>query len=201
MTVRMSWDERFAREEYVYGKKPNAFLVRQMAELAPGSRVLVPGDGEGRNGVWLARQGMRVLSVDSSSVGLAKTRRLADDCGVAIETECADLAAWEWPDSEFDAVVSIFLHLPPEVRSDIHAAMLKALKPGGRIILQAFRPEQVGYESGGPRTVSWLYTATMLAADFAEADILINEVELVALDEGPLHQGPAATIGVVARRR
>ncbi|MEI6557451.1 MAG: class I SAM-dependent methyltransferase [Rhodospirillaceae bacterium] len=197
----MSWDERFAGEDYVYGTRPNGFLAAQAEALAPGSRVLVPGDGEGRNGVWLARRGMRVHSVDSSAVGLAKARRLAGAHGVVIETECADLAAWRWPDSEFDAVVAIFLHLRPEIRAVLHVAMLKALRPGGRIILQAFRPAQLGYQSGGPREADRLFTAAMLAADFADAEVLVCEEALVSLDEGPLHQGMAATVGFVARRR
>ena len=201
MTIGMSWDERFSCEHYVYGEKPNAFLVRHASLLAPGARILVPGDGEGRNGVWLAGMGMNVLSVDSSAVGLAKAKRLAGRHGVAIETQCADLAAWEWPSSEFDAVVAIFLHLPPETCPSIHAAMLRALKPGGLIILQAFRPEQLGFGSGGPKDVSRLYTAALLGADFADADILVNEEALVTLDEGPLHRGPAATVGFVGRRR
>ena len=201
MAVPTIWDERFSCEHYVYGETPNAFLVRQASMLASGARVLVPGDGEGRNGVWLARIGMNVLSVDSSTVGLGKAKQLAERHGVTIETEVADLTTWAWPKSKFDAVVAIFLHLPPQTRPDIHAAMLSALKPGGRIILQAFRSEQLSYASGGPKDVSWLYTAAMLAADFSGADILVNEEDLVTLDEGPLHRGPAATVGLIARRR
>ncbi len=201
MTVRMSWDDRFSCEHYVYGEAPNAFLARHASLIPAGARVLVPGDGEGRNGVWLARQGFRVLSVDSSAVGLEKARRLAARHDVTIETEHTDLTAWAWPEAAFDAVVSIFLHLPPETASSIHAAMLKALKPGGLMILQAFRPEQLGCASGGPKDVSWLYTSAILASDFAEAEILLNVEEAVSLEEGPLHRGPAATVGLVARRR
>ena len=201
MAFQTIWDERFTGEHYVFGEKPNAFLVRHTPLLASGSRILVPGDGEGRNGVWLARMGMDVLSVDSSAVGLGKAKQLAGRHGVSIETEVADLTTWAWPVSTFDAVVAIFLHLPPQTCPDIHAAMLRALKPCGLIILQAFRPEQLGYASGGPKDVSWLYTSAMLAADFADADILLNDEELVTLDEGPSHRGPAATVGLVARRR
>ena len=201
MAFQTIWDERFTGEHYVFGEKPNAFLVRYASLLASGARVLVPGDGEGRNGVWLAQMGMDVLSVDSSAVGLGKAKQLAGRHGVSIETEVADLTTWAWPESTFDAAVAIFLHLPPQTCPGIHAAMLKALKPGGLIILQAFRPEQLGYASGGPKDVSWLYTSAMLAADFADADILLNDEELVTLDEGPSHRGPAATVGLVARRR
>ena len=156
MELHTIWDERFSGEHYVYGEKPNAFLVRHTPLLASGARALVPGDGEGRNGVWLARNGMEVLSVDSSAVGLGKAKQLAERHGVTIKSEVADLTSWAWPESIFDAVVAIFLHLPPQTCSDIHAAMLKALKPSGLIILQAFRPEQLGYASGGPKDVSWL---------------------------------------------
>lgn len=201
MALQTIWDERFSAGHYVYGEEPNAFLVQHASMLAPGARVLVPGDGEGRNGVWLARMGMKVLSVDSSAVGLHKAKQLAQRHGVSIETEVADLTTWAWPESIFDAVVAIFLHLPPAARSGVHAAMLKALKPGGRVILQAFRPEQLAYTSGGPKDAEWLYTPALLAADFAGGEVLVNEEMLVMLDEGPLHRGPAATVGLVARRR
>lgn len=194
------WDDRFAGEDYVYGTQPNAFLVEQSGRLAPGSRLLVPGDGEGRNGVWLAGLGMSVFSVDGSTVGLAKAERLATTRGVAIATEVADLVAWTWPRDTFDAVVSLFLHLSPPHRVRVHARMVEALRPGGLIILEAFRPEQLAYSSGGPKDPAMLYTAEQLTADFRGSEILLLDQPFIDLDEGPLHRGPAATIRLVARK-
>ncbi|ACJ00509.1 SAM-dependent methyltransferase [Rhodospirillum centenum] len=194
------WDERFATDGFVYGTEPNAFLTAQASLLAPGGRVLLPGDGEGRNGVWLAERGLEVLAVDSSAVGLAKAERLARERGVRIATAVADLAAWDWPEARFDAVVVIFLHLPPDCRARVHAAMARSLRPGGVLILETFRPAQLGRASGGPKDPALLYDADMLRRDFAGLEILLLEEADPALDEGPFHRGPAATVRLVARR-
>lgn len=194
------WDERFADKAFLYGTEPNVFLVEQAHRLTPGSRVLLPGDGEGRNGVWLAGRGMNVLSVDASAVGLAKAKALARDRGLSIKTDVADLGVWAWPSNGFDAIVSLFLHLPSTERASIHAKMIDALKPGGILILEAFRPEQLAYSSGGPKDLSLLYTARLLKADFSAIDILLLEDALVDLDEGKLHKGPGATVRLVARK-
>ena len=194
------WNDRFAGDEYVYGTQPNAFLVEQAYLLFPGAQVLVPGDGEGRNGVWLAGQGMHVLSVDGSPVGLEKARRLARERGVSITTETADLTAWDWPTEHFDAVVSLFLHLGPPERAEVHSKMISALRSGGILILEAFRLEQLGYASGGPKDPALLYAADRLRVDFNSLDILLLEEQLTTLNEGALHSGPGATVRLVARK-
>lgn len=194
------WDGKFSADEYVYGHQPNTHLVAQAHRLNPGGSVLVPGDGEGRNSVWLASQGMTALSVDSSAVGLTKARALARSKGVEIQTAQADLLAWTWPVAVFDAVVSIFLHFPPHGRKLAHAAMAAALRPGGTLILEAFRPEQLAFSSGGPRDVDMLYRAEDLRADFADLDIILLEEARTMLDEGPFHQGEGAVIRLVAVR-
>ena len=115
------WDQRFAEPGYKYGTQPNAWLQCEAHRFAPGSRVLVPGDGEGRNGVWLSEQGHRVQSVDSSSVGLAKARALAAERGVAIDTLCADLADWVPPAA---SVVALEL----KVMAEVSAMMVDAAR-------------------------------------------------------------------------
>lgn len=195
------WDSRYDGQDYVYGLAPNTHLVAQFGHLNPGGRVLVPGDGEGRNGVWLATQGMDVLSVDQSAVGLEKARHLAATKGVSIATEQADLEQWSWPVASFDGVVSIFLHFAPDVRTRMHRAMAATLKPGGVIILEVFRPEQLGYSSGGPKDAAMLYRSSDLLADFAGLDMVLLEDADVVLDEGTFHRGPGAVVRMVARRR
>lgn len=192
------WNGKFSAEHYVYGHRPNAHLQAQAGRLRPGGRVLVPGDGEGRNGVWLARQGMDVLSVDASAVGLAKAAKLAAEHGVALETRQADLADWKWPQGTFDAVVSIFLHFPSAQRPRLHAAMAAALKPGGLLILEAFRPEQLNFSSGGPKDLDLLYDSRSLCLDFPSLTMLMLEETQADLDEGSFHQGPAALLRLVA---
>ncbi len=195
------WDEKFNRDGFTYGTRPNAFLESRSSLLKPGGSVLVPGDGEGRNGVWLAQQGLNVTAVDSSKVGQGKARGLAEDSSVVMQFQLADLLTWDWPTAAFDHVVSIFFHLHTDDRPRLHAAMLAALKPGGILIMEAFRPEQLALSSGGPRVSELLFDKDCLAQDFAVAELLELENASPILDEGPLHQGLAATVRLVARRR
>jgi len=194
------WNQRFSQPGYMYGTEPNSFLASQREYLKPGTKALAVADGEGRNGVWLAQQGLEVLSVDGSKVGLDKTRELAMRRGVAIRTELAELTGWEWPENEFDLVVAIFIHFLPEYRARMHENMLGALKPGGLLILDAFTPEQLEYKTGGPPVAEMLYTADMLRNDFKAGEILQLEEVLTDLQEGPGHRGRAAVVRMVLRK-
>lgn len=200
--MSLFWDERFAEPGYKYGRAPNAFLREQAAGLKAAGRVLVPGDGEGRNGVWLAGQGHAVLSVDSSSVGLAKAQALAAEGGVVIETVVADLADWTPPAPAWDALVLIYLHLPAALRTPVHRRLAEALAPGALVIVEAFHPDQLGRSSGGPKDADMLYTLAQLRADFDPlCDELLGWQGEVPLDEGPGHQGAGLVTRYVARRR
>lgn len=186
------WDQRFSEPGFKYGTEPNAFLHESAQRLAPGSTVLVPGDGEGRNGVWLAQQGHAVTSVDNSRVGLQKTQTLAAERGVALRTAQVDLADWSPAAASVDAVVLIYVHLPASIRERAHRALAQGLKPGGWLILEAFHPLQLKHSSGGPKEVDMLVTPEQLTAEFAGLlhPVLAWHGE-VALSEGPGHQGPA----------
>ena len=198
------WDERYRDETFIYGESPNEYLAAQRERFRPGMRALVPGDGEGRNGVWLAEQGLDVVTVDLSEAGVNKARKLAAKRGVRITAIQADLTQWAWPVAEFDVVAAIFLHLPPEIRQPIHRAMLAALRPGGLLVIEAYRPEQVQYREkygskGGPPGAEMMFTEAMLREDFAEAE----EIELasgdVDLSEGTHHRGLGAVVHGVFR--
>lgn len=195
------WDQRFAAPGYKYGTAPNTFLREQAPRLAAGSRVLLPGDGEGRNGVWLAQQGHRVLAVDSSAVGLAKARALAAERGVAIDTVCADLADWAPEAAAFDAVVLVYCHLPSALRRRVHRGLAAALKPGGWLLLECFEPAQRGRPSGGPQDLDLLADLAALREDFAgRLDEQLGWQGETVLDEGPGHQGPARVSRYLGRR-
>ncbi|WP_299439867.1 class I SAM-dependent methyltransferase [uncultured Rhodospira sp.] len=195
------WDQRYADRGYLYGVEPNAFLVRQRHRLDRGLSVLAVADGEGRNGVWLAGQGMRVHAVDLSPVALQKAMKLALDRGVTLRTTCADLTAWDWPEAQYDAVACLFLHLRPDARRIVHRAMARALVPGGVLIQEAFHPDQIRHGTGGPPDAEMLYDPETLAADYdglLEIDLLDHgEIDL---DEGRHHQGRAHTTRLVGRR-
>ena len=194
------WDQAFDTPAYKYGTEPNAFLRMQAHRLHPGSSVLVPGDGEGRNGVWLARQGHDVLSVDASAVGLGKARALAAQHGVPLRTAQVDLADWSPPPSSADAMVLTYVHLPPSLRADAHRRLAQALRPGGWLILEAFHPLQLQHASGGPKDPDMLYTLDLLRADVGGGlrEVLAFEGEVV-LDEGPGHQGTAHVVRWLAQ--
>ena len=199
------WDERYGGADYAYGFEPNGFLANQTAERVTDLAALVPGDGEGRNGVWLAAQGYAVDTLDLSEAGVAKAKRYAQTRGVTLNAVVADALAWDWPKAHYDLIALIYLHLVPESRKRLHALALAALKPGGRIVLEAFRPEQIERQRagarGGPRDAALLYTLDDLRADFAAAELDTLEACEVDLREGELHVGPSAVARLVARAR
>ena len=186
------WDQRFSESGFKYGTEPNAFLRMEAGRLSAASRVLVPGDGEGRNGVWLAGQGHAVTSVDNSSVGLQKAQTLAAEKGVTLTTTLVDLADWSPAPASVDAVVLIYVHLPGSFRLRAHRALAAGLKPGGWLILEAFHPLQLQHASGGPKDVDMLYTPEQLTEELAgllqPAQAWQGETNL---SEGPGHQGLA----------
>ncbi len=195
------WNERFKQPEYVFGRQPNAFLASQAHRLRPGARALVLADGEGRNGVWLAAQGLDVLSVDVSSAAQDKARALAAEHGVLVRFEQVDLAAWDMGHARFDLVVAIFIQFAPApLRDRLLAEIQAALAPGGLVLLEGYRPEQLSNRTGGPPAPEYMYTAELLRGAFAELTILELVERDVDLHEGSAHVGMSALIDLVARR-
>ena len=193
------WDERYAVEGYVFGTAPNVFLASQAARLHAGQSALAVADGEGRNGVWLAQQGLQVLSVDSSGVAQAKARKLADERGVTLQFETADMLAWDWGDARFDVIVAIFIQFAdPAGRACQFEGIRRALRPGGLLLLQGYTPRQLEYKTGGPSALENLYTEPMLREWFGDWDIqhLCEHDEII--NEGSHHSGMSALIDLVA---
>ena len=195
------WNDRFQSDAYVYGTAPNHFVRDQVGRWPAGASVLELGAGEGRNAVFLAEQDLAVTALDYATEGLRKLDQLADTRGVSVNTVHADVTAW-MPNRTWDGVVSTFLHLPPEDRPKLYQTLQAALKPGGIIVAEWFRPEQVtgGYDSGGPPSVDMMVTEDELRAHFpGEGVQLLRSVE-TSLDEGPHHRGPAAVVRLVWER-
>jgi cyclopropane fatty-acyl-phospholipid synthase-like methyltransferase len=201
MDQRRIWDDRYAVEHFVFGEEPNAFLRSSAGYLRPGMRVLALADGEGRNGVWLAEQGVEVLSTDISPRAQEKARQLAQRRGVDIRFELIDLADWDWPAASYDVVVAIFIQFAgPDLREKIFEGVKRALKPGGLLLLEGYRPEQLEYGTGGPAVAENMYTLATLSEAFSDFEVL----SLVAYDadvqEGVGHSGRSALIDLVARK-
>ena len=194
------WDSRYSEDGFAYGTTPNVFLSSFTDTFKAGQKVLVIGDGEGRNGVWLAEQGCEVVSVDSSRVGVKKAKSLAVKKGLEIEAVCADLNHWDWPESEFDFVVIIFVHFPPDMRAILHKKVVTALNPDGQLIMENFTDEQLNYSSGGPPFLEMLYTAEMMADDFESLEIQRLEECIIELNEGKYHCGEGAVVRLIAKK-
>lgn len=195
------WNQRYSGDEFFYGTAPNAFLASQLHRFKPGQAVLAVADGEGRNGVWLARHGLDVTAVDFSPQAVEKARRLAGQHGVTVRHEISDLFAWNWGENRFDAIVAIFIQfVGPEQRRALNGLMLRALKPGGLLILQGYRPKQLEYQTGGPSSVENLYTAETLRAEFPAMEILHLAEHDDEICEGAGHCGMSALVDLVARK-
>ena len=195
------WDERYASEDYLFGTEPNEFLVSQRHLLKPGMSCLAVADGEGRNGVWLAQQGLHVLSVEASAVALEKAKKLAQQRGVAIEFEQADLAQWQWGENRFDVVAAIFIQFaPPALREQMFAGIRRCLKPGGLLLLQGYTPRQLEYKTGGPPVAENMYTEKLLHDAFGDMEIMHLREHDDHIGEGTGHSGMSALIDLVARK-
>ena len=201
---QQSWEERYAGKYYLFGTEPNDFLAEEAARLVPLAQnhghALAVADGEGRNGVWLAGQGLDVLSVDFSANALAKARALAAERGLSIKTEQADLFAWDWPRAAFDLVAAFVIQPGPAQQRILFAAMLAALKPGGMLIFEAHAKAQAASEFGGPDDPDHLYSAAMVRQVLEGAEIVMLE-EKTIIRRGGRHPGkPAAVVRLIARR-
>jgi 2-polyprenyl-3-methyl-5-hydroxy-6-metoxy-1,4-benzoquinol methylase len=196
------WNKRFDKEEFIFGKKPNEYLVEHTSQyLKPGNKVLCIADGEGRNGVWLAKQGMQVVGFDASDVALTKAKQFAQENDVVVDYSFSDTDSFTWQVNYYDAIIGIFIQFAePEMRSRIFKQVHDALKPGGIFILQGYTPKQLEYKTGGPSLIEHLYTEEIirdLAKDFQILDLRCYEKELF---EGARHAGMSALLGLVARK-
>lgn len=197
-----TWDSRFQQPHYIFGTEPNAYLRRHAHLWQTGQRVLCVADGEGRNSVWLASQGLEVDAFDISEVAASKARKLAEAAGVSVDFCVNDCDHWPWPTAIYDGVAAIFVQFAdPPMRERLFSNMTNSLKPGGFLVLQGYTPQQLAYQTGGPPQLSHLYTETMLLDAFSHMEIIELHAFVDELAEGTQHLGRSALIGLVARKR
>ena len=193
------WNERYAEKSFIYGKAPNEFFKQEIDQLAPGT-LLLPCEGEGRNAVYAAAKKWKVDAFDQSEAGKEKCLKLAAENNTIINYQVADALAFDYGENKYDAIALIYAHFPVEIRKQVHDKCIKALKPGGTLLLEAFTPLQLQHTSGGPKNEEMLYTGTMLTDDFRELHITtINNVKIY-LNEGPYHQGEADIVRLIATK-
>jgi cyclopropane fatty-acyl-phospholipid synthase-like methyltransferase len=195
------WNTRFSAPDYIFGTAPNAYLASKASLLQPGQRALCVADGEGRNSVWLAEQGLQVTAFDISPVGVAKAKRLAAERGVSVAHEISDIYGWRWPEAEFDVVAAIFVQFAdPAMRTFMFEHSVASLKPRGLLIMQGYTPKQLEYKTGGPKQVENMYTPQLLRSAFQALEILEVREHEESMTEGTQHSGRSALVDLLARK-
>ena len=195
-----AWDDRYTGNEFFYGTEPNDLLKSQIAAIQPGGEVLCLAEGEGRNAVYLARQGFKVTAVDQSPVGLEKMHHFATQHRVKVKSIVADLEDFRIESSHWDAIVSIWCHVPPPLRAKLHQSVVHGLKPNGVLILEAYHPRQLEFKTGGPPDAGLMMTESTLRSELSGLDFeLIQEIER-DVQEGKGHFGMSAVTQLLARK-
>ena len=195
------WNERYQREDYLFGTEANDFIRAVTPVAAPGMRAFAPADGEGRNGVHLARLGYEVSSIDASNLAVDKAFALAESAGVTLNARAGDMLEEDWPENHYDLVVVCFMHFMLDDHDVFMGKVRQCLKPGGLLIMENYTVDQIPLTSGGPKKPEMLLTPDRVRADLAAYDIAFMQEIRRHLTEGPRHQGIAATIQVIARKK
>ncbi len=190
------WNERYAADEYVYGKSPNLFFRDQIDAMKPG-KLLTLAEGEGRNGVYAALKGWEVTAVDYSDEGQKKAMKLAREHDISLTYYLTPVEEFDFPEGHYDLVSLIYAHFQPDIRTLVHHKALKSLKKDGRLILEAFNKKQIDRDTGGPKNISMLYSLTELKKDFSDWYISYSEELTTNIDEGEFHRGEADIVRVV----
>lgn len=194
------WNERFSTEDYIFGKLPNHYLLQQFQRLHKG-KTLAIADGEGRNSVWLASQGLTVDAFDIASNAINKAKKFASLQDVSVNFQCCDWSAFDWKTSYYDNILGIFFQFAaPGERSKIFSLINKSLKPGGMLLLHGYSPAQLAYKTGGPNQLENLYTESLLLSSFPNYHVLDLCTYEREIHEGDAHKGLSGLIGYIAQK-
>ena len=199
MDPRLFWDSRYAEADWAYGCEPNDFL-REHAQQLQAGEALCLAEGQGRNAVYLASLGHRVTAQDLSPVGLERAEQLARQRGVTIECLCCDLNDLQLEAESTDLVVAIWMHLPPDQRARVHAQAMRALRPGGHLILEAYTPRQLRFGTGGPPTAELLIEPDQVRTELQGLEWLVLREQERWIEEGPYHRGQSAVVQAVGHK-
>lgn len=194
------WNERFSIQNYLFGKNANHYLVAQKEHFKNG-KALVIADGEGRNSVWLAQQGLSVDAFDFSPIAIEKAKNLALEKGANVNFICSDWQSFAWQNNAYDYVVGIFFQFAdPEERKTLFALMDKSLKSGGLMIIQGYGENQLQYNTGGPGVLENLYTEELLKNAFPNYEVIDSSTYEKEIEEGDGHAGMSALVGFVGKK-
>eukprot|EP00096_Caligus_rogercresseyi_P015341 TRINITY_DN7789_c0_g1_i1.p1 TRINITY_DN7789_c0_g1~~TRINITY_DN7789_c0_g1_i1.p1 ORF type:complete len:207 (+),score=53.78 TRINITY_DN7789_c0_g1_i1:34-654(+) len=204
MSTKVDWDARFSQEEFVYGEEPNVYFKEELDKLETG-KILLPAEGEGRNGVYAAKKGWKVFAFDQSVEGKAKAERLAQKHDVSLDYVIADLGTTSYTKDEFDVIAFIYVHGAKDDKKRFYQSLFSSLKPGGRVIAEIFSVKNMPYREknpsvGGPRHLEYLFTREELDDIFADFKFLSIEEKVVQLKEGRYHDGEGCVFRLVAQK-
>lgn len=199
------WNERFSNAEFVYGELPNEYFREQIDKL-PVGKILLPAEGEGRNGVYAARLGWQVSAFDISAQGKIKALTLAEKNNVTLDYQVGELHTLNYTSGQFDAMALIYAHFPTEIKSRMHKALSEYVRTGGVLIFEAFSKNHLQYNAnnetvGGPREIGMLFSKKELLSDFPHYEVLELEEKVIELNEGPFHSGTGSVIRFVGRKK
>lgn len=199
-----NWNDRYSSDEYVYGELPNNYFKEQLDKL-PVGKILLPGEGEGRNSVYAAQKGWDVWAYDISSAGKMKAEKLASKHNVQIDYRVGEIQNLDYQNEQFDAVALIYMHLAKEESTLLQDSIYKLLRPGGVIIAELFSKNHIEYQKknsnvGGPRNIEFLYTIQDIQNDYNKYSILELKEKEIELQEGNYHSGTASVIRFVGRK-
>lgn len=195
------WNERYAGDDLVYGEAPNDFLALVADRFPATGRAIDLGAGEGRNALSLASRGLDVLAVDQSDVGMQKAQRLARERGLKLRTKSVDLQEFDTDHESFDVISSIFVHLPKLLRTTVHKRVGDWLKPGGLFVLEAYAPDQIERDTGGPKDLALLASLETILGELAGLEIEHQAALVRNVSEGSFHTGEASVVQIVARKK
>ena len=197
--MKQFWNDRYTKSEFAYGKEPNQFLKKHI-HLFPKGKVLFVAEGEGRNAVFAAKNGLQVYAFDYSDSGQKKAMVLASENNVVIDYEVSDVLQLSYEKNSFDAIVFIFAHFPSDIRKKAHEELLSLVKPNGKIVFEAFSKEQLKYTSGGPKESAMLFSEDEVRKEFVNVTFDFLKTQLVMLNEGPYHQGEGKVIRFIGTK-
>lgn len=198
--MKVFWNERYGNTEFAYGLEPNDFLVFASQYLPAGSKILTIGEGEGRNALFLAKAGHHVVAVDQSDIGMAKALKIAQQANCSIQTIVTDLADFEIEENTYDAIVSIFCHLPSSLRASVHSRTKEGLRHGGLFIIEAYSPAQIHNTTGGPKDLDMLVSLDEITADFTGFEQLHAYSGTREVNEGEFHHGKAMVTQYIGKK-
>jgi SAM-dependent methyltransferase len=194
------WNNRYAEEGFSYGKEANDFLKANISRFPAQSKILCLAEGEGRNAIFLAQKGFHVTAVDFSEVGMKKASQWARELNLSLETMTANLATFELGEGVWDGIISIFGHLPSEIRTPLHQRIIRALKPKGIFLMEAYTPDQLQLGTGGPKDLSLFMTSAIIKQDFSELETICLEEKKRCIEEGKYHNGESAVVQFIGRK-